>query len=321
MVEVALLVFQNALPASIFDSLHFFEVANRRLKELGEPNLFNVHLVGFNEHVHLNGGVCTIRTAMRFADTEHFNFVIVPALDGHFGGMTYINKECVSWLILQYKSGAEIVGLGTGSFLLAYTGLLNGRECTTHWEYANEFKYFYPSVVLRDDLVFTDHNGIYTSGGTTAYWNLFLHLLEKRTSRALAIQLAKYFLIDIGQQSQSAFIVFQGLKDHGDTIVLQAQKILEENYATKITVAEIADQLHITRRTFERRFRKATSSSVTEYIQRVKIEAARLQLETTKKTVDEIMNAVGYSDIPAFRKIFKRFTGVTPHEYRSRYKL
>ena len=223
------------------------------------------------------------------------------------------------WIADSYKAGAEVASLSTGAFLLAFTGILNGKQCTTHWAYANEFRYYYPSVTLVDEKVITDQDGLYSSGGSNAYWNLLIHLVEKYTNRETAIRTAKYFVIDINRNNQSPFIIFQGLKDHEDEIILKAQNYIEQHYLEKLTVEQVADHFFVTRRTFERRFKKATRNTVAEYIHRVKIEATKKQLEIGRKTINEIIYEVGYSDAQAFRELFKHITGLTPNEYRNKY--
>lgn len=212
-----------------------------------------------------------------------------------------------------------VASLCVGAFLLAFSGLLKGKECTTHWSYANEFRHFYPNVKLLDEKVITDQNGLYSSGGNNAYWNLLLHLVEKYTDRNMAIQTAKFFVVDLDRNIQSPFIVFHGLKDHEDQLIKGAQTYIEQNYSEKLVVDRIADKFNVTRRTFERRFKKATRHTVMEYIQQVKVEATKKQLEIGRKSVHEIMYAVGYADIQTYRDVFKRITGMTPIEYRNNY--
>jgi transcriptional regulator GlxA family with amidase domain len=197
--------------------------------------------------------------------------------------------------------------------------LLKGRQCTTHWLYANEFRHHYSSVTLVDEKAITDQNGLYSSGGNNAWWSLLLHLVEKYAGREIAIYTAKYFVIDLEKNIQTPFIIFNGRKDHGDEAVLNAQAFIEQHYRDKLTVSQIAGQFHVTRRTFERRFKNATRNTVAEYIQRVKLEAAKKQLEIGRKSIMEIMLDVGYTDVPTFREVFKRITGLTPNEYRNKY--
>jgi transcriptional regulator GlxA family with amidase domain len=172
---------------------------------------------------------------------------------------------------------------------------------------------------VTDGSIITEEDGIYSSGGANSYWNLLLLLLEKYTDRDTAIMASKYFALDIDRDSQSPFMMFKGQKDHHDEEVKQAQYYIEENFAEKIAVGNLADRVALSRRSFERRFKRATYNTVVEYIQRVKIEAAKRAFEATRKNISEVMFDVGYTDTKAFRTVFKRVTGLTPVEYRNRY--
>lgn len=165
----------------------------------------------------------------------------------------------------------------------------------------------------------TEENGIYSSGGANSYWNLLLHLVEKYADREIAILIAKYFAIDIDRNSQTAFSMFKGQKSHQDPAVRKAQEYIEKKLEERITVDVLADEVAVGRRSFERRFKRVTNNSVLEYIQRVKVEAAKRSFETTMKNITEVMFDVGYSDTKAFRTTFKKITGLTPIEYRNKY--
>jgi len=219
----------------------------------------------------------------------------------------------------QYRNGAEIASLCLGAFLLASTGLLNGKKCSTHWNFGNEFRAIFPLVELVDGSVITEEQGLYTSGGANSYWNLLLHLVEKFTDRDTAILASKYFAIDIDRVSQSSFMIFNGQKEHEDKAIIKVQEFIEANYNEKLMVNSLADLVAVGRRSFERRFKKATNNSVVEYIQRVKMEAAKRSFESSQKNINEVMYEVGYSDTKAFRNIFKKITGLTPIEYRNKY--
>lgn len=197
--------------------------------------------------------------------------------------------------------------------------MLKEKECTTHWAYANEFSFYYPDVTLRDEKMVVHHNGLYSSGGHNAYWNLLLYLVEKYTDREIAIRIAKYFVIDVTGNNQSPFIIFHGFKDHHDEAIRIAQHQIEQDITHKYSIDTLAEMVHLTRRTFERRFKKATRITATEYLQRVKIEAAKKQLELGRKTIRDVMFELGYSDLPAFRELFRKITGMTPVEYRNKY--
>ncbi|RYG51180.1 MAG: helix-turn-helix domain-containing protein, partial [Chitinophagaceae bacterium] len=219
----------------------------------------------------------------------------------------------------QYQQGAEVASLCIGAFLLASTGLLDGKKCSTHWIFANEFRDMFPEVTLVDDRIITEEDGLYSSGGANSYWNLLLYLVEKHTDRQTAIFASKFFAVEIDRKSQSPFIMFNGQKKHEDEPIRKAQEYIENNIMEKITIEELASRFAIGRRHFERRFKKATNNTPVEYMQRVKIEAAKKELETSRKNVSEVMYEVGYSDTKAFRTVFKKITGLSPLDYKNRY--
>ncbi|MCH5600153.1 GlxA family transcriptional regulator [Niabella ginsengisoli] len=178
--------------------------------------------------MRFSGNQFTVTVDKLLSDTGVADLVIVPALFGDMGNAVTANAKIAEWLIWQYKEGAEIASLCVGAFLLASTGLLNGRKCSTHWGYINTFREMFPNVMIQDGSIVTEQNRIYTSGGATSYWNLLLHLVEKYTDRQIAILVSKYFAIDIDRSSQSAFAVFTAQKSHNDDAVKKAQEYIEK---------------------------------------------------------------------------------------------
>lgn len=319
MKKVAILVPETAVPAAIVDPRYMFSAVNEFFKSSGHQPFFDVQLVGLTKEVRLNDGRFSIHTDAVIKNVKHTDLIIIPALSGNLPQALKSNKDFLPWIVNQYKQGAEVASLCIGAFLLASTGLLKGKSCSTHWLFANEFREMFPEVVLTDDKVITDQGGLYSSGGASSYWNLLLYLIEKYTSREMAIVASKFFLIDMDRHSQSPFVIFKGQKKHQDADILKAQEYIEKNYQKKLTVDELSGKFSIGRRTFERRFKKATSNTVITYIQRVKIEAAKKQLESGRKTVNEVMYHVGYTDTKAFRDVFTKIAGMSPVDYRSRY--
>jgi transcriptional regulator GlxA family with amidase domain len=319
MKRISILVPESAVMEAVADPRYLFTAANQFLQASGKPALFQVELVGQTKEVRLLDGVYSIHTDRLTDEVERTDLVIIPALFGNMAAAVEINKGMLPWILAQRERGAEVASLCVGAFLLASTGLLKGRKCSTHWAFAHEFRQTYPDVELVDGCIITDEQGIYSSGGANSYWNLLLYLLEKYTNRDIAILASKYFAIDIDRNSQSAFMLFTGQKDHGDEAVMQAQEFIEANYQEKITVDDLADRVAVGRRSFERRFKAATGNTVVEYLQRVKIEAAKRSFETSRKNIGEVMYDVGYTDTKAFRDVFKKITGLTPVEYRNKY--
>lgn len=321
MKNITIIVPESSVLISVGDPRYMFTAANELLKSSGKKPIFNVQLAGLTKEVKLNEGTFTITTDVLIDEVEKTDLIIIPALSGDLDNAVEINKEFVPWIIEKYKAGTEVASLCIGAFLLASTGLLKYKQCSTHWLYANKFRQMYPDVHLADDKIVTEQNGLYTSGGASSYWNLLLYLVEKYTDRETAILVSKFFLLDIGRTSQSSFVIFRGQKDHNDAEVLKAQEYIEANFQDKITVDELCDMFGVGRRTFERRFKKATSNTIVEYVQRVKIEAAKKNLETGRKTVNEVMYDAGYTDAKAFRDVFKKITGVSPIDYRNKYNM
>ena len=177
----------------------------------------------------------------------------------------------------------------------------------------------FPEANLVDDKIMTEDAGIYTSGGAYSYLNLLLYLIDKYAGREIAVLISKSFMIDIDRNSQSPFIIFKGQKEQEDEQIKKAQEFIESNYQEKITVEQLASTLALSRRNLERRFKKATANTVVEYIQRVKIEAAKICLETSRENISEVMYKVGYNDTKAFRTTFKKITGLSPIQYRNKY--
>ena len=319
MKNVTILVPETAVIEAVADPHYMFKAVNQFLQSTGKAPLFNVQLAGLTKEVKLENSLFSVHTDALLKDIKQTDLIFIPALSGDLKTAVELNKKLVPWIVEQYANGSEVASLCVGAFLLASTGLLKNKKCSTHWGFTNEFRTMFPDVELVDGTIITEDHGIYSSGGANSYWNLLLYLVEKYTDRDTAILASKYFAIDIDRESQAAFMMFQGQREHADIEILKAQEYIEANYHDKITVDVLADKFAISRRSFERRFKKATGNSVVEYMQRVKIEAAKRSFETSRKNINEVMFDVGYTDTKAFRTIFKRITGLTPVEYRNKY--
>ncbi len=310
---------ESSVMQAIADPQYLFTATNQFLIAAGKRPLFEVELVGLKKEVKLNNGLFSVHTDKQLKDVKKTDLIFIPALFGDMTAAVKKNADAIPWIIQQYNKGAELASLCVGAFLLASTGLLNGKKCSTHWGFQNEFRQMYPAVEVVEGNIVTEEKRIYSSGGANSYWNLLLHLVEKYTDRDTAILASKYFAIDIDRNSQAAFAMFKGQKDHKDKEILNSQEYIEKNIHEKLSTDELAKQAATSRRTFERRFKQATNNSVLEYIQRIKIEVAKRQFETSRKNISEVMYEVGYSDTKSFRDLFKKMTGLTPVEYRNKY--
>ncbi len=317
MKHVSILVPQGpTILSSIVGPFKGLNGANDYLKKTGKDPVFDIHLVGLTQDTNLYGGLFSVHPDKLMADVPKTDLIIIPAVQPTTLDQ---NAAFVPWIKEQYKQGAEIASLCVGAFLLASTGLMKGRKCTTHWKVADTFRQMFPDVNLIPEKIITDEFGIYTCGGAYSFLNLVLHLIEKYCGRETAVYLSKIMEIEIDRKDQSQFMIFSGQRGHEDEPIKQAQQFIENNVSRKISVDDLATQFLISRRNFERRFKKATANTPVEYLQRVKIEAAKKSLESGRETINEIMYAVGYNDIKAFRTVFKKITGMSPLDYRRKY--
>jgi transcriptional regulator GlxA family with amidase domain len=320
MQHITILVSSQSNLTSIESPRMAFLAVNEYMRSQGREPAFQVQLAGLCDEVCLDNGKYTIHNDIRIDGLKKTDLIIIPAFVDMAGKGLEQNKAFIPWILQQYKSGAEVASLCVGAFLLAASGLLNGRECSTHWRAAESFRDMFPEVNLVTDKIITDECGIYTSGGAFSSANLVLYLIEKYAGRDAAIHCSKLFQVDMERATQSPFTIFHGQKDHEDEPVKKAQEFIESNYQEKISVDQLTSMVALSRRNLERRFKKATSNTVTEYIQRVKVEAAKMNLESGRKNVNEVMYEVGYADVKAFRTIFRKITGLSPLQYRNKYR-
>jgi transcriptional regulator GlxA family with amidase domain len=304
--------------SSITGTFEILTRANDYWQQLGNKPMIEVRIAGFMSELKLDLGFFSIHP-INIREIKKTDLVIVPSLSHDYDNILKDNKELVSWIAQQYKSGAEIASICTGAFLIAATGLLDGKSCSTHWNAAAGFRRLFPDINLHIDKLITAEKGIYSNGGAFSFLNLILLLVEKYFDRHTAIYCSKIFQIEIERTSQSPFFIFQTQKKHGDDVISQAQTYIEENLAAKISFENLASKLAVSRRNFDRRFVKATGNTPVEYLQRVKVEVAKKTLEEGRRTIFEVMSEVGYSDDKAFREVFKRITGLSPLDYKEKY--
>ena len=304
--------------SSITGSFEILTRANDYWQRMGNKPMLQVRLAGFVTELKLDVGFFSIHPEDINAIKKN-DLIIIPSLSHEYDRMLKENKELIHWIKEQYQAGAEVASICTGAFLLAATGLLEGKNCSTHWNAADGFKRLFPNIKLHIDKLLTAEKGIYTNGGAFSFLNLILFLVEKYFDRQTAIYCSKIFQIDIERTSQSPFFIFQTQKNHGDELIGKAQTYIEENLGEKISFEELASKLAVSRRNFDRRFIKATGNTPVEYLQRVKIEVAKKALERGRKSIYEVMSEVGYADDKAFREVFKKITGLSPLDYRAKY--
>jgi transcriptional regulator GlxA family with amidase domain len=305
--------------SSIVGAYKIFSRANEYWKNRGKKELYKIEVAGVSKKVDYYDSLFSVKPHTHISSISKTNLIIIPSLNHDYQRAVKQNQELIGWIEKQHRRGAEIAAICTGAFLLASSGLLEGKSCSTHWAAADNFRKMFPGVKLQPDRLITDEHGIYTNGGAYSFLNLMLYLVEKFYDRQAAIFCSKVFQIEIDRDSQSAFIMFTGQKVHDDEVVKKAQHYIESRLDEKISVKDLSSRFAVGRRSFDRRFIKATGNTPIEYAQRVKIEAAKKAFENGRKTVHQVMYDVGYADEKAFRETFRKITSLSPLEYKRKY--
>ncbi len=308
----------NINMSSITGSFEILSRANAYWQKIGNASRFDICIAGFESELTLGTGFFSLHP-VSIASIKKADLILIPSLSYDYEQVLKDNTTLIHWITEQYKNGSEVASICTGAFLLAATGLLKGKSCSTHWNAAIDFRNMFPDIDLQIDKLIVAEKGIYTNGGAYSFLNLMLFLVEKYFDRETAIYCSKVFQIEIERSSQSPFAIFHTQKNHGDAIISRAQTYIEEHIGEKISFEALASILAVSRRNFDRRFIKATNNTPVEYLQRVKIEVAKNTLEKGQKNISEVMYEVGYADDKAFREVFKKITGISPQQYRAKY--
>jgi transcriptional regulator GlxA family with amidase domain len=317
--NVAVLVLEHCTPLASIGSLEILAKAVELYTGPEGPGIFSLSLVSLRPGPVMTSAGYPVYTHATIDQVGTPDLVIVPPLDRDILAQLRDNRAVVEWVAAAYASGASIVSLCTGAFILAEAGLLDGRPATTHWAAEGLFRARYPGVDLRPERIIVDGGRVCTGGGVTSFLTVMVYLVEKYCGADTARLISHLFLIDRNKDPQTAYAIFAGQKDHGDDQVLKAQALVEQG-SGPLQVQALADAVGISRRHFVRRFKQATGNTPQEYIQRVRVEAAKRELEQSDVPFSRIAEGVGYEDLGSFRKLFTRFTGVSPSEYRRRYR-
>lgn len=326
MLKVYVLATDTCTVSGVYGILDAFFAANYCTKErYGDDKrcLIDSQIVTIdNQPVHgYNGIVITPTTKL---DKQVLPDVIIVSATVEVvvgcGKAQIRNKgEIDEWLTWCHHNGVVIASYCTGAFILASTGILNGKVATTHWRSEQLFKELFPSIRLDASQLIIDNGDVICSGGSLSYVDLTLHIIQRFISKEIASDCAKLLVFDPIRQKQSPYVNRTQGRQHEDQAILEAQEWLESHYKKDIQIDSVADIVGLTPRTFKRRFKQATNENPINYIQRLRVEHVKDRLEQTTESIHKIVWSVGYEDIGSFRQLFKRFTGLTPKEYRQKY--
>ncbi|HMV41838.1 MAG TPA: helix-turn-helix domain-containing protein [Leptospiraceae bacterium] len=286
-----------------------------------EDPFFEVELVSLDgKKITCQNGI-TLQPKCSIFDSVEQDLIVISSSSFDIGWTLEKYKPVLPYLRSQFEKGIPVASLCIGAFLIAEAGLLNGRKASTHWGFCNLFEEMYPQVKLCREELISEDTGVFTSGGANSGLDLTLYLIEKFSGHSQAMNVAKSFVLELGRHGQAPFSKFIGRRSHSDKEMLIAQEWIENNCNRLLSFNEISEKLVMSQRTLNRRFKEATGLSPVDYLQNVRIESAKIFLETGNDTVQEIAYLVGYEDISFFRKVFKKITGITPNQYRQMYRV
>ncbi len=322
MIHITFLAEENCMSSSISGFIDAFSIANvwrRLLDREATEDLFTFRIATADGHpVSANGGLI-LQPHEAISDVTGADIVVIPAMFFPYRIFPRRMEKIGRWVKERHKNGSLIASACTGAFLLAEMGLLDRKIATTNWQFAGLFREMHPSVNLKIERLFTEDDGIYCTGAATAFFHLCLHFIHKFGSRELYARCAKALLVDPDRKSQAPYILYDFWRNHTDEQILNVQKWMEDHFSESIFMDDLAAKAAISPRHFKRRFKKATGETPLTYLQLLRIENAKQKLESTRDPINDITWDVGYKDIHSFRKLFKKYTGLSPKEYRNKF--
>lgn len=319
--KVAILSYKGVVQSSVFGPYDILTRTNGMIEQFDPQNQFRFEVDILSSNQDQSPGF--VPEFKNWSDrSTSYDLVIIPSMGSEYlEHVLQSESKLVIWIKQQYQQGAEVASICMGAFLLAQTGLLDGKMATTHWMGRDAFLQMFPLVSLVDDKIITDQERIYTSGGAFSFTSQMIYLIEKFVSKDIATIASRVFMIHLHDSVQRVYNIFTLQKDHADFSIKTIQEKIEERFHQSLSVEALAIEANMSVRNFIRRFKKAVGNSPLEYIQRVRIEAAKKSLIENQESVEQVCLSVGYDDLSAFRKIFKRLTGITPSAYRKKYNL
>jgi transcriptional regulator GlxA family with amidase domain len=326
MEKTALKISIVALPdATLSTVTGMYDVFSMFDSVVSGSDIFDVEIVTPAHHLVSTASGLPLTAHRTIKQVSHSDIVILPSfLLANSKWQTGRYPQLVDWLKRMYEQGATLCSACTGVLVLAETGFLDGGEATLHWAYERTFKENFPNIRLRLESVLIvggPDQRLVMSGASASWHDLALYLVARYAGLSAAQSIAKFFLFQWHSDGQAPYIVFREEIEHSDAVILKAQQWMRENLVCDNPIEEVMRQSGLPERSFKRRFRKATGHTPIVYMQNLRVEEAKRQLEIGNNAVDDISYSVGYEESAFFRRLFKRTTGLTPGAYRKKFRV
>ena len=317
MKHVTLLAVEQALASSITIPLEMIQAADviKRIRNKRAERRSFVIASHDGQALSMTGGI-VVHPAASIAQIAHTDLIFVPALWGNPNAVIKKHSQITQWLIARYLDGATICSVGTGSYFLAESGLLDGRSATTHWYYFDDFAKRYPAVNLQRKRFITHADRLYCAGSVNAVRDVMLHFVAQLFTPEVADEVSHHFTHELKRSYESMLLASEEKDTHHDEQIIKIQEWLQQNYRSDLQLKQLAQQFDISVRSFNRRFLIAVGKTPLQYLQEVRLEQAKALLKQSNLSIAEIAFAVGYQDTSYFSSLFKRANTITPNEYR-----
>jgi len=312
--EIALVIYPECQLSAIYGLTDLFRLSVIAARVADEREVPVVRIT----HWQQSDGKVACTYDSNPGEPHHISYIITPPSLSIPGDLPSA-QLLAAWMMAHHDAGAILCSVCAGAFVLAETGLLRGREVTTHWAFADALRTRYPELRVDAGRFIIDDGDVITAGGVLAWADLGLTLVRRLLGDSAMLQTARFMLIDPPRHAQRPYSNFIPKLDHGDGAIRIVQHWLQRHATGECSVAILATRARLEERTFLRRFKAATGLRPTEYVQHIRIEKAREFLELTRRPIEQIAWEVGYGDSSAFRKLFSRVTGLPPAEYRRRF--
>jgi transcriptional regulator GlxA family with amidase domain len=317
--RIAVLAYPGCFASEVYGVPDLLTMAGHVVAGTGRPRpAYDVQVVSPRKVVRASGGSRLDVSPLREADLLVVpGFELVPGIDiDEVVGPLSAEVDAIR---RHADSGAPVVSVCVGAFLLGEAGLLSGRRATTSWLFADQLAARYDEVdVVSDELVVTD-SGITTAAAFSAMYDFALRLISDREGRAVARATARVAIVDDARSSQAPYVDTAMLPAPGQGFADEVRRALDQALATGYDLDQLARSMHVSSRTLLRRFRAQTGETPLTYLHGARVRRARHLLESTEKPVATVAGEVGYRDAGSFARIFTRHTGHLPREYRARF--
>jgi transcriptional regulator GlxA family with amidase domain len=324
MKKITVLGVKNALATTITGPLDFFSLVGSQWNYqcgINPSPYFNVELTSVDgKPIHFFNNL-VVQPHTKIEEIESTDLIILPCIAGFIEEALEELRPVYPWLWHHFKKGAYILGICSGAFLMAEAGLLDEKLATTHWSYHDQFVNRYPDVKLDTNRLLTRDGNLFCAGGTTAWMNLCLYLIKIFYGREVAIECSKALVLRMSITAQTPFSPLMRPSNHKDPEIQSIQDWLESHFYKPFTIEHLSHRVNMCARNFKRRFKEATGFPPIKYLQMLRVEEAKRLLEQKNYNIDEIAINIGYEDSSFFRKIFKRYTGLSPKAYQKLFTI